>query len=69
MNFANWKTSLAGLATAILYAVSNQPDWKHLATAAMLAAIGFLAKDFNVTGGDTANATNNPSVVAATAKK
>ncbi len=69
MNFANWKTTAAGFASGIAYAVTNQPDWKHIIVAVLMALTGLAAKDFNVTGGTTPNATNNPVVVAKTAQK
>jgi len=52
----NWKTSLGALLLAVLIGV--QPiietgviDWKKITIAALIAAIGFVAKDNNVTGG------------------
>jgi hypothetical protein len=53
----NWKTTLCGCLAAIMIAIapilqSGTVDWKALVIAALVAAFGFLAKDFNVTGGD-----------------
>lgn len=52
----NWKTTAASALTAALYAAANgftngQVNWKQLAIAGGIAAIGVLAKDLNVTGG------------------
>ena len=52
----NWKTSLCGCLAAVMIAIApilqtGQVDWKTLIIAALVAAFGFLSKDFNVTGG------------------
>ena len=52
----NWKTSLCGCLAAVMIAIApilqtGQFDWKALIIAALVAAFGFLSKDFNVTGG------------------
>ena len=52
----NWKTSLCGCLAAVMIAIApilqtSQVDWKALIIAALVAAFGFLSKDFNVTGG------------------
>jgi hypothetical protein len=52
----NWKTTLAGCVSAALYAglailQTGKLDPKDIALAAGIAALGFLAKDLNVTGG------------------
>jgi hypothetical protein len=52
----NWKTTLAGCVTAMLYAVlsalqAGTVEPKDLVIAGGMAAIGALAKDLNVTGG------------------
>ena len=56
MNIKNWKTTLAGCASAALYAVlaamqAGKLEPKDLAIIAGMAAIGVLAKDLDVTGG------------------
>ena len=51
----NWKTTAAGLIGAIaltlqdLFATGNV-DGKTIVSAIVIAAIGYLSKDFNVTG-------------------
>lgn len=52
----NWKTTLAGFIGAIAIALQSVfatgvVDGKTAVTAAVVAGLGFLAKDFNVTGG------------------
>lgn len=52
----NWKTTLAGMigavATVVLPMVTGGAvSSKDVVTAAVLAALGFFAKDSNVTGG------------------
>ena len=49
----NWKTTSIGLAIAILVAIQNYAGantWQGYLHAALVAALGFVAKDFNVTG-------------------
>lgn len=51
----NWKTTLAGVIGAIALSLQSAfatgtVDGKTVITAAIVAAFGFLAKDFNVTG-------------------
>jgi len=51
----NWKTTVAGLVGAIALALQAELstgtiDGKTIVTAVIVAALGFLAKDFNVTG-------------------
>lgn len=74
----NYKTTVLGLIGAIWLAIqpliatgtfSLSRDWKNLVGAAIVAAMGFLVKDFNVTGGTIPNTTNDASVVKDTAKK
>lgn len=53
---ANWKTTLLGVLTAILNVVlpalsGGQVAAKDIALSAGLAALGYFAKDNNVTGG------------------
>ena len=53
----SWKTTLVGLLMAILNSAApllsgTSPDWKTLGMSAGMAALGFLAKDANVTGGN-----------------
>ncbi len=57
---SNWKTTVSGFALAILYGITNQPDWKHVLTAILFAIAGLAAKDFNVTGGTSLNANASP---------
>jgi uncharacterized membrane protein len=70
---SNWKTTIAGLAGAILTVVlqytsnGDQLNWKQLPVPITIALLGFLAKDFNTTGGTVQNSNNDPKVVAATA--
>jgi hypothetical protein len=49
----NWKTTLTGLVTAICIAVypiisTGQISWPAVGLAALVAAIGYFAKDFDV---------------------
>lgn len=51
----NWKTTVAGIVGAIVmnivaYIQSGGVDMKALATGAVMAAIGYLAKDAGVSG-------------------
>lgn len=53
----NWKTTLLGLLTAILNVVlpalaSGQVALKDVGVSAGIAALGYFAKDSNVTGGE-----------------
>ncbi len=45
--FKNWKTTLAGIATAAAHATVNGVGWKQLLVQAGIIAIGALAKDHN----------------------
>ena len=47
----NWKTTLAGLGAAFLQLLAGGMTAKNAGVAIGLAAIGALAKDHNVTGG------------------
>ena len=56
----SWKTTLFGCLAAVMVAIapilqSGTVDWKALVIAALIAAFSFVAKDHNVTGGDTPN--------------
>jgi hypothetical protein len=73
----NYKTTIIGLLGAVWVVV--QPliskgdfvfdrDWKQLIYAALVAGFGFLAKDYNVTGGTVANVPSDASVVKETTK-
>lgn len=65
----NWKTSVVGFAGAVIFAISNQPDWKHLLMAVLIATAGLVAKDSNVTGGTVPQAGGTvPADPAAAAK-
>lgn len=65
---SNWKTTLLGILTGTAYAVTNQPDWKHIVVAVLIAATGLVAKDFNVTGGTTLNTGASVSTPVGTGK-
>jgi len=41
----NWKTTLAGLALAVAHVSVNGVGWKQLLVAALMAILGYLAKD------------------------
>lgn len=62
----NWKTTIVGVATGIMIAITNQPDWKHLTVAVLVALLGLASKDFNVTGGTTLNTDASPSTPVGT---
>jgi hypothetical protein len=50
----NWKTTAIGVGLAVLQALQTYHganNWQGYAYALGIAAFGFLAKDFNVTGG------------------
>jgi hypothetical protein len=49
----NWKTTLLGIGAGVLNLVANGMTWKQALLSTGLAALGFFAKDKNVTGGDT----------------
>lgn len=68
MNFANWKTTVLGILLGTAYTVTNTVDWKHLIVSVLMAFVGIVSKDFNVTGGTTPNTHNDPVVVSSTAK-
>lgn len=56
----SWKTTLIGCLLAIAVAVqpliaTGQIDWKAVGIAAMIALLGYLAKDADVTGGTKDN--------------
>ena len=51
----NWKTTLIGAIMAVVVAVypiveTGNIDWKSVGMAALIAALGFFAKDFDKTG-------------------
>lgn len=65
----NWKTTAAGLVAAIAYALANytgRNDWQGYVGAAAIAAMGFLAKDFDThsTSVQVATATSQASAAA-----
>lgn len=41
----SWKTSLAGIISGVVFAMTNQHDWRHVVIAAAMALTGILAKD------------------------
>lgn len=49
----NWKTTVCGLVAAIALALqaADLTDWKTILGIVSVAAIGYFAKDNNVTGG------------------
>jgi hypothetical protein len=60
MNNKSWKTTLIGCILAI--AVAIQPlistgsfDWKQIVIAALIAALSFVMKDSDITGGTRSN--------------
>jgi hypothetical protein len=76
-NLGNYKTTIVGIAGAVWVAI--QPlltkgdfelsrDWKQLVYAALIAGFGFLAKDYNVTGGTIPASNIDASVVKETTK-
>jgi len=74
----NYKTTIVALLGAIWLAVqpiisngsfSWSTDWKGLLGAVMVAAFGFVAKDFNVTGGNVLNDPNSSAVATEATKK
>jgi hypothetical protein len=48
----NWKTTLIGLAMAGLEAAKavQSNKWQDYASAILIAVLGFVAKDFNISG-------------------
>jgi len=60
MKNTSWKTTLIGAILAIVIAVqpliaTGTIDWKAVIVAALIAGLGFVAKDSNVTGGTVSN--------------
>ena len=56
----SWKTTVVGALLAIVIAVqpilaTGTIDWKAVILAALVALLGYLAKDSNVTGGTVSN--------------
>ena len=45
LNWAHWKTTLAGVIIAVLQVIANGRDGKTIATAALTAILGVIAKD------------------------
>lgn len=45
----SWKTTVLGIAAGFLTAYSGGMDWKHALTGAVMAALGFVAKDQTAT--------------------
>lgn len=68
----NWKTSSVAVAGAILvilnliYPKTFTTEVNTKITGALVIILGVFSKDFNVTGGTTANVPNDASVVANT---
>ena len=68
----SWKTTVAGLFGAVVIGVypliqGGKPTTQQILSAVAVAAVGWFAKDSNVTGGTNPNSSNNPVVVAQTA--
>jgi hypothetical protein len=60
MKNTSWKTTLIGAILAIVIAVqplitTGKIDWKAVGIAALVALLGYVAKDSNVTGGTVSN--------------
>lgn len=73
----NNKTTITGIIGAVFALVqpilSNgtfdfSKDWKNIIIAIVIGAMGYFAKDHDVTGGTTVNTKNDASVVATSAK-
>jgi hypothetical protein len=52
----SWKTTVLGAVIAAIVAIqpiisTGNVDWKAVGLAALIAALGFVAKDSNVSGG------------------
>jgi len=52
----SWKTTVLGALLALVVAIqplisTGQIDWKAVGIAALIAVLGYFAKDANVTGG------------------
>jgi energy-converting hydrogenase Eha subunit B len=78
MNMINWRTTVAGLIgaiamNAVAYFQNNQTiDWKVFTIGVVMAALGFVCKDANVTGGTIPQPSNEAaklSVLAPTSKE
>jgi hypothetical protein len=46
----NWKTTLLGLSAAGLNLLANGMKWQQVLVSVALAALGLVAKDYNVSG-------------------
>ena len=56
----SWKTTVIGLILAVIVAVqplisTGEIDWKQVVIAALIAALSFVMKDADVTGGTRSN--------------
>lgn len=76
-NLGNYKTTIIGLLGAVWVVIQPiinrgdfeiSKDWTQLIYAGLIAGFGFLAKDYNVTGGTVAAKSNAASVVKNTTK-
>jgi hypothetical protein len=65
--FKNWKTTLVGIATGFANLALGGVGIRNIALSAGLAALGAVAKDFNVTGGTVVQP--SPNVVSAPVHK
>lgn len=52
--FVNWQTTLIGIVMGAIQLHQGGMTWGNAAIAALMAALGIVAKDHNVTGGTTA---------------
>jgi len=55
MNMKNWKTTIVGALLAIVvavqpYAATGVFEWKQMIVPALIALLGYIAKDAGVTG-------------------
>ena len=51
----SWLTTIFGLAAGGFNLLANGMNWKQVLASVGIAALGFVAKDFNVTGGTKPN--------------
>lgn len=63
----NWKTTLFGALAAVVIAIqpiiaTGTIDWKAVGLAALVAALGYFAKDSNVTGGTASQTSSDPTI-------
>jgi len=62
----NYKTTVAGFVVAVINLIANGVNWKQALFSAAIAALGTVAKDFNVTGvGSSAKAGKDAEMMTA----